>query len=539
MRQPANAAPAFLAAALSAVTGGAVLSIVIVRSNSMLSNSDLVFLTINLTVATAIMLAAPVAAGSAALYVLGEPVGRAGIFRSAAASAAALLWFARLEPAHQLLSVRPHLYRWGAIELALLLAFSAGAILMPARVARARQLLVTFGLLAAGSIVLTVMARAIEPSPARGAEMARLAARFSEGKGPAPAGNRMLIIGIDGLEWRTIEWMLDRGRMPRFNTLLRDGRFSQLDNERMGYSAAIWTAFYSGRPRAENQIDDFVKWQFAGVSRPVTFLPRFGMHAVLFLDEWLKRTEAVGLWKAIPVASIDSPPPPVWTVASRAGKRVGVVDPLPYAATPERLNGFFVEAGGSGRFAVYRGNQRTVEEMRAAPDAGEFGEARASARVAADLFARDRPDLGVFYTHLVDTTSHEAWDFPDGRFDDTPIRRAYDAVDQMIGSLIDAFGSDATVMVVSDHGWNFDDYEHFNSPNGVLVVSPSRERGYGGVVDVLTVAPMVLGRLGVAANASLEAAGHREFVAPRFSDDERQQRLRSLGYVTGSGVKRP
>lgn len=529
MRQPADAALAFGAAA---VTGGTVLSMVIARSNPILTRSDLVFLAINLTVATAIMLAAPVAAGSAALYVSGQPVGRGGIFRSAAASAVGLLWFARLEPAHQLLSVRPHLNPWGAIELVLLLAFSAGAILIPARVGRARRWLLTVGVLAAGSIVLAVTARAIEPSPARDVEMARLAARFPIGTGGAPAGSRMLIIGIDGLEWRTIEWMLDRGRMPRLSALLRDGRFSQLDNERMGYSAAIWTAIYSGRPRAENQIDDFVKWQFAGVSRPVTFLPRYGMHAVLFLDEWLKHTEGLGLWTAVPIASIDSPPAPVWTVASLAGRRVGVVDPLPYAATPERVNGFFVEAGDAGHFAVYRGETDAVEEIRSPVDAGEFAEARASARVAAQLFARDRPDLGVFYTHVVDTTSHDAWNFPDGRFDDTPIRRAYDAADQMIGSLIDAFGSDATVMVVSDHGWNYDDYEHFNSPNGVLVVSPSRERGYGGVADVLTIAPMVLGRLGLITGAATRVA-QRAFIAPRFSDDERQQHLRSLGYVTG------
>jgi hypothetical protein len=471
-------------------------------------------------------------------YAVGRPLAVDTVLRAAVVSTVGLLWFARLEPAHQLLSIQPHLGRSGVVELTALLILSAAAMLIPARFPAFTRWTLTLAILAGGSAAMAAAARAIEPAPGRDSEMARLAGRFPDGAGRLPAGHRVLVIGIDGLEWRTVVRMLERGRMPRVAALLGEGRFYQHDNGRLGYSAAIWTGVYSGRPPLENQIDDFVKWKFAGVGPTVTFLPRYGMHALLFLDEWMKRTELLGLWEAVSIASLDSPPPPVWTVASRAGRRVGVFDPLPYPATPEAVNGFFVEAGDGGRFAVYRGDSRAVEEIHAQADDGEFADAGASAAVAAELFARDRPDLGVFYTHFVDTTSHLAWSVPDASFDDSPIRRAYDAADRMIGSLVDAFGAGAQTLMVSDHGWTYDDYEHFNSPNGALIVSPSPQRGYGGVVETRAIAPMILDGLAISAADPAEARS-RTFIAPRFADDERQQRLRSLGYLTGTRVKRP
>src|SRR5262249_54365950 len=161
--------------------------------------------------------------------------------------------------------------------------------------------------------------------------------------------------------------------------------------------------------------------------------------------EFLKRTSDARLWGAIGIETRDSPPPPVWSIASHAGKRVGVFDPVPYSSTPEHLNGFLADADDDGHYGIFWGDRTTPEDVEdvqvTARDPASIARARESASLAAMLFRRSRPDLAVYYTHFVDGAQHLGWDYTigrgffggdpspalDDRFDDTPIRRAYDA----------------------------------------------------------------------------------------------------------------
>jgi len=87
----------------------------------------------------------------------------------------------------------------------------------------------------------------------------------------------------------------------------------------------------------------------------------------------------------------------------------------------------------------------------------------ASAKVAIDLFKKERPSVFVPYFNLLDAVSHLTWKYmapefyqfvPKGRkniFENT-IENSYIYIDHILGELIKLGGPDVNVIVVSDHG---------------------------------------------------------------------------------------
>ena len=187
------------------------------------------------------------------------------------------------------------------------------------------------------------------------------------------------------------------------------------------------------------------------------------------------------------------------------------------------------------------------------------------------------PDLLVYYTPFADTVSHMNWDFwardrvllrdlPErmsdaewealvrGRIDDR-LFRSYIHTDSIIERFVAAYPS-ATVVIASDHGWTFSGYEHFGSPDGVLIVSgPAVKKAHSlNGASILDVTPTVLEALGIPLSRELEgeALGGIWHVRPASSgmverypavaasedggvdvrlSEEDEERLRALGYI--------
>jgi Type I phosphodiesterase / nucleotide pyrophosphatase len=172
---------------------------------------------------------------------------------------------------------------------------------------------------------------------------------------------------------------------------------------------------------------------------------------------------------------------------------------------------------------------------------------RRRAAAAGALLARAHPALAVYYTQAVDEISH--WNWPSARddLDRSVIASAYEEIDRSVGELLERFGPADAVVLASDHGWEFNPYQHERMPHGVLVVADGRSSGFGGTAMVGAVAPTVLALLKLPRDAAGLApiAGTPDFgvadysaVAPLFvsdgavrPDDGARQRLKSLGYT--------
>jgi predicted AlkP superfamily phosphohydrolase/phosphomutase len=69
---------------------------------------------------------------------------------------------------------------------------------------------------------------------------------------------RLLIIGIDGMDARLTQQMMDEGRLPNFAQLANDGGFSKLGTSIPPQSPVAWSNFISGSDPGTHQLYDFV-----------------------------------------------------------------------------------------------------------------------------------------------------------------------------------------------------------------------------------------------------------------------------------------
>jgi len=211
---------------------------------------------------------------------------------------------------------------------------------------------------------------------------------------------------------------------------------------------------------------------------------------------------------------------------------------------------------------------------------------RSTLKMALELLPRHPVDLASVYFTGIDTVSHLYWHFtyPEG-FPDAGIRPEdierygrviplyYELIDEYLGRLVAAVGEDATIVVVSDHGFGGTGRLPWSgghgrltpgapiAPAGMLVMAGPGIRSGGARLErahVLDVAPTLLYLLGLPAGEDMlgrvltgamapgapeprprieswESVGRlrepgRIPVEPE-GDAERMERLRALGYI--------
>jgi hypothetical protein len=220
-------------------------------------------------------------------------------------------------------------------------------------------------------------------------------------------------------------------------------------------------------------------------------------------------------------------------VASAAGLRVAVVNWL-LSDPPERVNGYFIGSkaiGWQGRppepatlraacfppsaSHIVAAAAASVQRERAGGPYHELRDAMAT-RVASSLLAGDPElDFVAVYLRSPDDAAH-AWESEaqrpgpgrDARWEQ--LEASYRLIDELVGELASARGSTWTILVVADHGWNFEPtgpgHHGFPTPSGVFLYggpSPPLPAARGLSVRTLDVAPTVLALLGVPLEDSL------------------------------------
>jgi len=336
---------------------------------------------------------------------------------------------------------------------------------------------------------------------------------------PAPhvQGPPLIVIGIDGADWRLIEPLLERGELPRLRGLRDRGAFGPLKTLQPTISPPIWTTIATGRSPRAHGIKDFTIRRLLGVDEP---LPRLQPLRNVGFTTLLSGLEASGLMRQGLITSAARRVPAFWNIASFYRSPIAVVGW--WATWPaESVVGFVVSerayyeelaarrvnaalppglAHPAGLMDELRGgivlpDQVTIEDVRPfVPDVTEaefetmrvrhpspltgiryeltynISVFRTSHGLALDLIGRGRrafaapPDLFVLYK-IVDGSCHSALRYselvthaaaaPDDeeRLFRHVVAGAYRAADAAVGEILDAVGP-ANVVVVSDHGFD-------------------------------------------------------------------------------------
>ncbi len=305
-------------------------------------------------------------------------------------------------------------------------------------------------------------------------------------KGKRPLQPKVVLIGIDGGDWRLIRPLIDRGELPAFARLVTEGATAVLSSYGKMMSPQVWNTIVTGKHFSEHGIDWFV----------------------VRLDDPASHAELEGDAAHIPITSRQRRVPAVWDIVSQAELTTGVIGFwATWPATP--VNGYMV----SDRFSYSRVNKvggadvaaryqtypaELADELRPllmTPDqvgvadrqrfmaadvesgdwrvshdlVGEFdityAQTQTYRRVGLHMLEKGQPDFWGIYFQGVDVISHYFWEFmrPEHAGREVPaeaveryagaIETFYKHQDVILGEILARLERNTVVIVASDHGF--------------------------------------------------------------------------------------
>lgn len=446
---------------------------------------------------------------------------------------------------------------WGVVlQVAILLVAAAVAWSLPpllvrrlARPAARRVVWIAGGLLCAVPLAValaTAIHRSAPASPAASIQR-------------SDDDAKVILIGLDGADWRKIDDLIAAGRLPSFDALVRRGARAYLQTQRPTLSPILWTSMATGMSEEKHGIHGFTETALPGLTcgvqrlHPKELPPFPGLRTLASL---LDRQE---LLVRFPVTSCQRRVKSLWNVLSDQGVRVGVVSW--FATWPsEPVDGYLVSDNNPWRAAfLERRFDRTnpvtagityppdlIRELVDVPvpkvsaDAGEilalsfFGELGQkglerlrprgdllevfrtiylsdSFTASAGLELLKRGDLRflAIYVSGIDNVSHRFSRFPG------VVDRYYEFVDGLLARYLERMDEHTTLVIVSDHGFAYGRlrvWGHDHAPDGILLLAGRSVRAGARLEDaaIVDVAPTILGLMGMPTTREMEGQLIRE-----------------------------
>src|SRR5579864_7246524 len=249
-----------------------------------------------------------------------------------------------------------------------------------------------------------------------------------------PATTPLVVVGIDGGEWRVLRRMWRDGELPNLRRLASQGTTATL---RTAYNASpvIWTTIATGVTPAEHGITDFVVPSDRG-DVPISSMVRRVPALWTMLTQAHRRVAVLGWWGSWPAEDVDGV-----VVSDRA------LLPLDSRVSP---------AAYLPKLAADVAQARTYPWFVASEEP-ELRDAVMAA--AARRLVREDPALVLLYFRSSDIVCHHHWKEFEAVLNgarphaDSPVQRIYRAIDAAIGEVLRAAPGDPDVLVISDHGF--------------------------------------------------------------------------------------
>lgn len=376
-----------------------------------------------------------------------------------------------------------------------------------------------------------------------------------------PRPSRVLLIGVDGLDWERAGRLVAAGRMPNLGRLMANGASGVLRSIAPYASPAVWTTIATGKTPARHGVGELGVYTGRGGVAELA-----GSQSIECMTLW-EILAAAGRTSGVVGWLVTYPPVPVtsYTVTFRA------VVAISGGAAPERSGAgradiaraahpseIWAEVAGLG-VAQADVPEEDVAACLATPDHLDDEGVRARTRDIARWIAADRTtvaaarrlmaarptDLTAVYIRGNDIVSHLFWRYiePESwtrgalrpelvETFSSVVDKYYELADALIGELLESSDDGTVVIVCSDHGFA----GHRGRPGftgGVAIgVDMHREEGVivlegpgivsGGTlegVSVLDVTPTILALLGVPVGRDMDGVPVVKALEPSFLEE--------------------
>jgi predicted AlkP superfamily phosphohydrolase/phosphomutase/tetratricopeptide (TPR) repeat protein len=347
---------------------------------------------------------------------------------------------------------------------------------------------------------------------------------------PERLAKKVLLIGWDAADWRVINPLLDQGLMPTLDDFINHGVMGNLATLRPILSPMLWNSIATGKRADKHGIQGFMELdpQTGGI-RPVTSTSRKVKAIWNILTQRGFKTHVLGWFAGHPAEPING---------------IAVSDLYPYAVAPPDKEwplppGAVHPESMRDVFARLRMHPAEVTEAAILPWIPRAAEIDQEKDKRLAMFAKVLAENCSIHNAATWILEHEPWDFmavyyngidhfchgfmhfhpprmegvPEDQFEiyKDVVNGAYRFHEMMLETLLALAGPDATVVLVSDHGFHSDHLRPRAMPKepagpavqhrqfGIVCMKGPHvkqdERIYG--ATLLDVAPTVLALLGL------------------------------------------
>lgn len=344
--------------------------------------------------------------------------------------------------------------------------------------------------------------------------------------GPQAARSPIILVGIDGMEWRVVLELIGEGKLPTVARLMEHGTYGRISTLTPTLSPVIWTSIATGKYPDKHGIKHFavVEKKDRRV-RINTNSDRRTKALWNILSDYGQRVHSIGWWMTFPAEEINgvmvaqtNTAAQIDTSGGKAVQKGSVIRGVEGQVTPREYQDRVMEVAG----AVDNGLLRLTEEIfgRFPYPHTEFGGPlwrntlwafRADSiydQVARETVSASGPfDLLMLYFGGTDVVGHRFWRFRyPGEFTFPPLEKElenygniigdyYTSIDSALEKLLASLPLDTTVVLVSDHGMvtdnsqeefhpgqppeQFNSGNHQNGPAGIFIASGRHIRSGG------------------------------------------------------------
>ena len=355
---------------------------------------------------------------------------------------------------------------------------------------------------------------------------------------PSTACNspRVLLIGWDAADWQVIHPLLDAGLMPNLQHLVEGGVMGNLASLSPMLSPILWTSIATGKRAYGHGVTGFVEPLPDGTGvRPVgtrtrrckalwNIASQSGLRSVVCA--WQASHPAERIQGAM-VSNLFSVPsnatPRDWTIPE------GSVEPAALAENLAELRVHPIEIEAPPlQQLIPRGAELDQNDPRVQYRLNflrqRLAEVISVHAVATELLEKETWHFGAIYYECIDQVGHEFMPFHPPKLPEIQEREfefyhevmtgIYRFHDMMLGRLVELAGTNAHVMIVSDHGFESGERRpreqvepaRWHRPQGMLVLHGpgirADERIEG--ANLLDVTPTVLALLGLPIGDDME-----------------------------------
>ena len=312
---------------------------------------------------------------------------------------------------------------------------------------------------------------------------------------------KVLLIGWDAADWKVIRPLMDAGKMPNVRRLVESGATGQIATLHPPLSPMLWTSIATGKRPYKHGIHGFAEPTPDGRGvQPVTNLSRKSKALWNILNQSGLRSIVIGWWPSHPAEPIDGvmvsdhyhraggPLEEGWPLPANAvhppelGETLANLRTHPDLLTPQMVEAFIplareIDQDQDKRLAMC---MRTLAECM-------------SIHSAAIWLLDNQPwDFFAVYYDAIDHFCHgfmryhpprQSW-IAERDFDlyHSVVSTAYQFHDRMLGDLLERAGEDATVMLMSDHGFHPDHLRPASIPD--IPAGPAIEHSDFGILAV-------------------------------------------------------